>query len=171
MLRFPGFGCPKRKISPKCHAKSGVKNRKSHTYFTLLGRVTQRIAQLWRDEFCDFTIQPQTAPPFRSNPALKSRFRGRFLVVFARFRPFWVKTAKIDSKSAPLEGIALDAWRTGGGGLRLEGRSQDKLQDGVPHKHTVATPPPYDSPVFLVAQPLDRPYRALRRADTQTPIR
>ena len=35
-----------------------------------------------------FTVQPQTPPPFRSNPALKSRFRGRFLVVFARFRSF-----------------------------------------------------------------------------------
>ena len=38
MLRFPGFECLKRKISPKRHAKNGVNNRQFHINFTLLGR-------------------------------------------------------------------------------------------------------------------------------------
>ena len=37
VLRFPGFGCA-REISPKFHVKNGVKNRKFHANFTLLGR-------------------------------------------------------------------------------------------------------------------------------------
>ena len=44
-----------------------------------------------------------------------------FLLVFSQFRS---KTAKIDSKSAPFEGVAPGAWRSGGGGLWLEVRSQ-----------------------------------------------
>ena len=35
--RFPGFGCPKRKISQIFTAKNGVKNGKFHANFTLLG--------------------------------------------------------------------------------------------------------------------------------------
>ena len=31
------FGCPKRKIAPKFHAKTGVKTEKIHANFTLLG--------------------------------------------------------------------------------------------------------------------------------------
>ena len=37
VLRFPGFGCPKQKISPKFHAKNGAKKGKFHANFTLLG--------------------------------------------------------------------------------------------------------------------------------------
>ena len=43
MLRFPGFGCLKRKISPKFHAKNGVKNGQFHADFTLLGRGAEKI--------------------------------------------------------------------------------------------------------------------------------
>ena len=35
--RFAMFGCPKRKISPKCHAKNGAKNGKFDANSTLLG--------------------------------------------------------------------------------------------------------------------------------------
>ena len=41
-----------------------------------------------------FAIQPQTPPPSRSSPPLKCRFRGRFLVAFARFRPLLVKSGQ-----------------------------------------------------------------------------
>ena len=37
VLRFPGFGCPNRKISPTFHPKNGVKNGKFHAKFTLRG--------------------------------------------------------------------------------------------------------------------------------------
>ena len=35
--RFPGFGCPKWKISRNFTAKNGVKDEKFHPAFTLLG--------------------------------------------------------------------------------------------------------------------------------------
>ena len=38
VLRFPGFGCLKRKISLQFHATNSVKNGKCRTNFTLLGR-------------------------------------------------------------------------------------------------------------------------------------
>ena len=64
-------------------------------------------------------------PPFRSNPALKSRFRGRLFGRFCSFfGRFWWKTAKVDSKPALLEGVAPGAWRSGRRGLWLGVRSQ-----------------------------------------------
>ena len=44
MPRFTGFGCLKRKNSPKCHVKNGVKNGKCHENFTLLGRNADKLA-------------------------------------------------------------------------------------------------------------------------------
>ena len=38
MLRFTGFGCLKRKSSPKFQAQNGVKNGKFHANFALRGR-------------------------------------------------------------------------------------------------------------------------------------
>ena len=59
-----------------------------------------------------------------------------FSTVFGQF--FWSKTAKIDSKSAPLEGIALGAWRSRGGDLWLEVRSQSA---GNSNQHLGASRP------------------------------
>ena len=42
---------------------------------------------------------------------------GHFRSFSTVFGQFGSKTANIDSKSAPLEGIAPGAWRSGGGGL------------------------------------------------------
>ena len=48
---------------------------------------------------------------------------GRFCSFSTVFAQFWSKTAKINSKSAPFEGVALGAWRREWG-LWLEVRSQ-----------------------------------------------
>ena len=63
-------------------------------------------------------------PPFRSNPALESRFRGRFLAVRSFSANFGQKRPKSTPKSTPLEAVAPGAWRSGGGGPWLEVRSQ-----------------------------------------------
>ena len=59
-------------------------------------------------------------PPFRC------RFWS-FLLVFAVSSQFWSKTATIEAKSAPFEGVAPGAWWSGGGGLWLEVRSQCRI--------------------------------------------
>ena len=66
MLLFPRFGCPKRKISPKFHGKNGVKNRKFHANFTLLGRGAEN--------FCPFPEKPQQTTAGKSRAYRKEPF-------------------------------------------------------------------------------------------------
>ena len=72
---------------------------------------------LWH---CDLTIQPQTPPPFRANPTLKSRFWGRCLAVFARFRPFSAKFGQKRPKATRNRLLLKGSFRVlgaGGGGV------------------------------------------------------
>ena len=70
---------------------------------------------------CDFTIQPQTPPPLRSNPALKSRFRGRFFAVSSVFGRFWSKNGQNRPRNRLLfKGLLRVLGGAGEGGLWLE---------------------------------------------------
>ena len=85
-------------------------------------------------KMCKFTIQPQGLPsPNRLTLDQAPPKSFEFGLIFSRFwsvsallSQLWSTTAKIDSKSTPLEGVTQCAWPSAGGGLWLEVRSQCK---------------------------------------------
>ena len=72
MLRFPGFGCPRRKISPKFHSKNGVKNGKFHANFTLLwrGAGSNNYIRFHRSSGCHFALSFHLSLSLPSPPSL-----------------------------------------------------------------------------------------------------
>ena len=83
---------------------------------------------------CDCTIQPQTPPPFQTSPPLKCRFRGRCLVVFARFRPILAKSrVKISPSQRGCSGC-LAEWGRGsvaGSQVTMQGKGDQGRGLGI----------------------------------------
>ena len=72
VLRFPGFGCANRKISPKFHVENGVKNGKFHANFTLLGRSAEKI--LVSVKFLSAILGPEMGAPILWAPGIFAFF-------------------------------------------------------------------------------------------------
>ena len=81
---------------------------------------------LWY-RFVTLPTQPQSPPANPTDPPTKPLARVNFRPIsgcYCSFSTVFSKTAKIDSKSAPLRGVAQCVWPYGGRGLWLEVRSQ-----------------------------------------------